>query len=130
MDEIKLSPKYGVNPTIPICFWCGKTKDQVALMGRIGDARKGEDIEAPRDIILDYEPCERCKKHMALGTTVMEASTEPNEVTDIEIQEGVYPTGRWVVITPDAAKRVFGIPENENKCFLEEEVFQNAFVRR
>lgn len=130
MDEIKLSPKYGVNPTIPICFWCGKTKDQVALMGRIGDERKGEDIEAPRDIILDYEPCERCKKHMALGTTVMEASTEPNEVTDIEIQEGVYPTGRWVVITPDAAKRVFGIPENENKCFLEEEVFQNAFVRR
>lgn len=130
MDEIKLSPKYGVNPTIPICFWCGKTKDQVALMGRIGDERKGEDIEAPRDIILDYEPCERCKKHMALGTTVMEASTEPNEVSDIEIQEGVYPTGRWVVITPDAAKRIFGIPENENKCFLEEEVFQNAFVRR
>lgn len=25
--EITLSPKYGVNPTIPVCFWCGEEKN-------------------------------------------------------------------------------------------------------
>lgn len=33
MSGIKLSPKYGVNPTIPVCFWCGKEKNEIALMG-------------------------------------------------------------------------------------------------
>ena len=129
MSEIKLSPKYGVNPTIPVCFWCGKQKNEIALMGRMGNTKKGEDLEAPKSIVLDYEPCENCKKHMALGTTVMEATPEPNRVTDIEIQKGVYPTGRWVVIDSAAAKRVFNVSEDMDKCFLEKEVFQKAFIR-
>lgn len=33
--SIELSPKYGVNPTIPVCFWCGKEKNEIALMGRV-----------------------------------------------------------------------------------------------
>lgn len=32
---IKISPKYGLNPTIPVCFWCGKQKNEIALMGRM-----------------------------------------------------------------------------------------------
>ena len=34
-DSIKISPKHGVNPTIPRCFFCGKEKNMVALLGRI-----------------------------------------------------------------------------------------------
>lgn len=44
MSSIKLSPKHGVNPTIPVCFFCGKPKNEIALMGRMGGK---EDIEAP-----------------------------------------------------------------------------------
>ena len=29
-DDIKLSPKHGLNPTMPVCFWCGKEKNEVA----------------------------------------------------------------------------------------------------
>ena len=34
---IKLSPKHGLNPTIPVCFWCGEERNEVALLGHIGD---------------------------------------------------------------------------------------------
>lgn len=36
MSSIKVSPKYGVNPTIPVCFFCGKPKNEIALMGEDG----------------------------------------------------------------------------------------------
>ena len=48
---IKLSPKHGLNPTIPVCFWCGEERNEVALLGRIGDGRKHEDFEAPRYMV-------------------------------------------------------------------------------
>ena len=54
--SIKLSEKYGVNPTIPVCFFCGIPKNEIALLGHIGDKRKGEDFEAPHCVVLDYEP--------------------------------------------------------------------------
>ena len=71
---IKVSPKHGLNPTIPICFWCGKERGEVALLGRLpGDA------EAPKNVVLDYEPCECCRAGMARGFTLMEATSRPND---------------------------------------------------
>lgn len=121
--EIKLSPKYGLNPTIPVCFWCGKDKNEVALLGHIGNGKKHEDFEAPMHMVLDYEPCEECEKAMAMGFTVMEATRTPNEVTDREMQSGVYPTGKWAVLTHEAAARIFPDAENFSKAFLEMGVY-------
>lgn len=107
---VKLSPKYGLNPTIPICFWCGKEKNEIALMGRMGNGRKGQDIEAPRNLLLDYEPCEGCMQCMNQGFTVMEADSVPTfeNQPSARTSDDVYPTGRWVVIKMDAARRIFG----------------------
>ena len=58
-DSIKLSPKYGVNPTIPCCFFCGKEKNEIALLGKVG--KRDEDIEAPMHMVIDYEPCDECR---------------------------------------------------------------------
>lgn len=127
-NSITLSPKYGVNPTIPVCFWCGKEKNEIALMGRMGDGRKHEDFEAPRHMVLDFEPCEECKKGMALGFTVMEATTTPNSRSSVEIQQGVYPTGRFVVLKTEAAARIFdGIDTKVGKAFLDTQVFTQMF---
>lgn len=30
-NNITLSPKYGVNPTIPVCFWCGESKAEAPI---------------------------------------------------------------------------------------------------
>lgn len=127
-NSITLSPKYGVNPTIPVCFWCGEEKNEVALMGHIGNGRKHEDFEAPMHMVLDFEPCEECKKRMAMGFTVMEATTSPNSVSRMEMQKGVYPTGRFVVIKTEAAKRIFtGIADGVDKGFIDSAGFSQLF---
>ena len=100
---IKVSPKHGLNPTIPICFWCGKERGEVALLGRLpGDA------EAPKNVVLDYEPCECCRAGMARGFTLMEATSQPNDRGQVEAQAGVYPTGRFLVIKKEVALKAFG----------------------
>lgn len=128
--EVKLSKKYGVNPTIPVCFWCGEDKGEIALLGHIGDGRKGEDFEAPMRMVLDYEPCEKCRCNMAAGFTVMEATENPNYVTNMEMQKNVYPTGRFVVLKMEAAERIFGEFQdvrNVTKAFMLPDMFDNYF---
>lgn len=124
---LKLSPKHGLNPTISVCFWCGEEKNEIALLGHIGDARKGEDFEASMRSVIDYEPCPACLAKMNSGFTVVEATESPNHTTNVPIQHGIYPTGRFVVIKPEAAHRVFRIEEGVGKCFLQAEVFQKIF---
>lgn len=124
-NDIRLSKKYGLNPTIPICFWCGKERNEIALLGHIGDGRKGEDIEAPKNMFIDYEPCDICSQNMRLGVSVIEADTVPAFEGQPEIQKGTYPTGRWCVIKPDAADRIFGDYLNGyDKIFVEPKVFK------
>lgn len=126
---VKLSPKYGVNPTIPICFWCGEERGEVALMGHIGNARRHEDVEAPMHVVIDYEPCAKCKEHMALGFTIMEATTAPNSSTSVPIQKGFYPTGRYVVVKPEAAERVFqGVDTSMKKALVNTYTFRRMFA--
>lgn len=98
VKNIKISPKYGVNPCIPVCFFCGEEKNEVALLGRIGKGT--EDIEAPRHALLDYEPCEECLKKMATGITLVEVSNTPSD-NQPPIIENAYPTGNWWVVDED-----------------------------
>ena len=123
MSGIKISPKYGVNPTIPVCFWCGKQKNEIALMGHMKD-----DIEAPKNMVLDYVPCEECQSHMAMGVAVLEASDRPNTEGQPPMQKGVYPTSRFVVVTTECADRVFNAyaPWSEGKkVFVDSDVFSH-----
>ena len=120
---IKISPKHGLNPTIPVCFWCGKQKNEIALMGRMTD-----DIEAPKNMVLDYVPCEECQSHMAMGVAVLEASDHPNTEGQPPMQKGVYPTSRFVVVTTECADRVFSAyaPWSEGKkVFVDSDVFSH-----
>ena len=106
---IKLSPKHGVNPCIPICCWCGKEKNEIALLGKLKD-----DTESPRNAVIDYEPCEECQAKFDLGVVLIEVTkNQPNKnVMPIQEQYGIplYPTFRYLVIKLEAAKRLF---ENE-----------------
>ena len=122
-EGIKISPKYGLNPTIPVCFWCGKQKNEIALMGHMKD-----DIEAPKNMVLDYVPCEECQSHMAMGVAVLEASDHPNTEGQPPMQKGVYPTSRFVVVTTECADRVFNAyaPWSEGKkVFVDSDVFSH-----
>lgn len=102
--SIELSPKHGVNPCMPVCFFCGETKNEIALLGRIGGK---EDLEAPMRAILDYEPCEECKKKFAEGVLLIEVTSYPNTGNQPPIQKNAYPTGRHIVVKPEALRGDF-----------------------
>ena len=103
--SIRLSEKHGVNPTIPICFWCGNEKNEVALLGKLPN-----DEEAPRSMWIfgDYEPCDRCKENLAKGVDLIEACVVPVVHEDQPpIVEGVYPTGRHLIMTDKGIRNIF-----------------------
>lgn len=125
-NSIKISEKYGLNPTIPCCFFCGEQKNEVALLGRLDDPDKGEDIEAPRSAVLDYEPCENCKKKFSLGVLVIEVTSDhPKDMRPAIYKDPtgakVYPTGNYVVVR----RGVLNV--DGDKCLMNESVFKRLF---
>ena len=90
MGGIRLHPKYGVNPTIPVCFFCGKEKNEVALLGA---AYQGE---APMRMVIDKVPCDWCQENMTKGIVLVE----------VEGQDEPRPTGGYWVIREEAARRI------------------------
>ena len=131
-NSIRISPKHGVNPTIPICAWCGEPKNEIALMGHIGDKRKGEDFEAPRNCILDYVPCEHCAEQWSAGVAILEATTQRPTPYRPPIQQDkgvdIYPTMRMVVIRPESASQIFGQEMSAGqRILLEDTAFEQVF---
>lgn len=136
--EIEISPKHGVNPTIPVCFWCGNEKNEIALMGRVrerdpqtGKAVRGSDVEMPMKAVLDYEPCDCCKEQFSQGVQLIECTHRRIDarpaLSKDENGNSVYPTGRTVVLKPEAAQRIFNVDksmlEAGKKLCLPEEIF-------
>lgn len=129
-NSIKLSPKHGVNPCISVCFFCGKDKGEIALLGKIGK----EDHKAPMRAVLDYEPCDDCKKLMDAGITIIGVTTTPNNPGQPPIQQTddatLYPTGNMVVMSPDGVRRMFANhPMVENIIAHKRTFADDAIVR-
>jgi hypothetical protein len=64
--SIRLSEKHGVNPAIPKCYFCGEDKNEVILAGKM----RG-DVEAPRGVAWDMNPCDKCEDMMQQGIMVL-----------------------------------------------------------
>ena len=101
-DEIRLSEKHGVNPSMSVCFWCGEDDGTILLLGKINRTIRGvSDPEAPRRMVASREPCADCQAKMVLGVTFIE----------VDIVEGNEPsmdnaTGRWWVLREEAVDRM------------------------
>ena len=134
--SIPISPKHGVNPTVPVCFWCGEMKNEIAFLGRL----KG-DIEAPPSMILNYEPCDKCKENWAKGVALLKASKMPFTQNQVPFQgsvargDDVYVNGAVMVIKVEALKRLNlgdDITESaikEGILLMESEVFDAIWKR-
>lgn len=122
MASIPISAKHGVNPTIPICFWCGEQKDQIVLLGRL----KG-DKEAPMNMIINYEPCDKCREGMDTGISFIEVSMEPVVPNQQPISQGMYPTGKLAVIKEKEVKNIISDEKilanvlSSRKCLINSE---------
>ena len=119
--SIRVSKKYGVNPTIPVCFFCGEEKNEIALLGKITNKQTKEEIEAPMRMVLDYEPCDKCKEAWSKGVAIIEVTQ-----TDLgrpEIAPNAQPTGRVAVLKPEA---VNGYKAGD-KCLMIDTEFEQIF---
>ena len=98
--SIILSEKHGVNPSMEICFFCKEAKG-IVLFGKLKN-----DIEAPREVLINYEPCEKCKEKFKEGvivvaeTTAQQCKNQPPITT--HNNEELYPTGAYAVVKPTA----------------------------
>ena len=90
-DEIELSPKHGVNPSVTRCECCGKDYG-VALLGKLKN-----DEEAPREIYYGF--CDDCQKVIDQGGVMV------IEVKDGEKSPNPYRTGRLVGCSKDFKER-------------------------
>ena len=96
--SIRLSEKHGVNPSMEICFFCNEAKG-IVLFGKLRN-----DIEAPREVLINYEPCDKCKEKFKDGVIVVAVTTEQQHKNQPSItthnDEELYPTGAYVVVKP------------------------------
>lgn len=142
--SIPLSPKHGLNPTIPVCFFCGQPRNEVALLGKI-PAKKhtvntawgskstvvdDPDPEAPMHCIIDLEPCEKCAAQMKQGYTALGVSHTPRFANQPEVQPSLYLTGSYLVFSEQGVRRIF-TPEaveqilEARKFCLDQEVLEH-----
>ena len=93
MDKsIRLSKKYGVNPSMDVCFYCGEVTG-IALMGKIS-TKDNHDAEAPRYVCSSVKPCEKCTEKYKDYVLMVEAkSGDP---------KNPEPTGRWFALKKEA----------------------------
>lgn len=124
---LRLSKAGGLNVTIPCCFWCGKSLNELALLGDSYKV-KGKDAKAPSTMVLSYDPCQECQNNMSQGVVLIEAVTkgvleQPAMTATGGLQ--VYPTGRWVVVSVDYASKALGL--TTNKAFIDVE-FMNSLL--
>ena len=132
------SPKHGSNPTKPVCFFCGKHKnDEIVLLGQIsGNA----DLKAPEYAIVDYEPCLDCKENMSKGIALIAVSTvQPDDgrkplKIDKTTKSRLYPTGSWCVIKEEAASMIFdkemaATVLEKRMCMISQEMWDHLFSK-
>ena len=115
--SIRLHPQFGLNPTMPVCFFCGKDKGEIALLGA---AYQGE---VPMHLCIDKEPCQECQKLMAQGVLLI-------AVKDGTDQDNPYRTGAQCVIKPEAAQRMFNNIDSSRVAFIEDAVWDKIGLPR
>lgn len=124
---IKMSPKHGLNPCIPVCIFCGQEKEEIALLGKLKD-----DMEAPMNAVLDYEPCDKCRDNWSKGVALLRVSKTPPkkgmEPLTVVKGENLYPTGQYLVITQNAANRIFNVDAKKGQAVMVEDGAFDGFT--
>jgi hypothetical protein len=113
-DEIILSPKHGLNPSLLKCFACGKDAG-IALLGELKN-----DEEAPWEMTDKTIFCNNCQNVINQdGLLVI-------SVRDGETGNNPFRTGKLVGITKEAKERIFKDIKT-NVCYMEDSVFDKIF---
>lgn len=113
-DEILLSEKHGVNPSLACCIICG-ADHSVLLFGRLQNDR-----QAPHKVSQGI--CQACEDAIKSGAVLCV------EVRDGESGNNPYRTGRIFGVRKDAFTRIFTLPAAVEKgfCFIPESLVKRT----
>ena len=91
--SILLHREHGLNPTITVCWLCGKDKNEIAFLGT-----KYKD-KAPMHMCIDKKPCECCQKELEQFVFMIVCTNEqhPDETR----------TGELIKIKHEAFSNIF-----------------------
>jgi hypothetical protein len=112
---MKLHPEFGLNPTMTVCFWCGKPDNNIALLG---NAYKKE---APKYLCVNADPCDVCATTQALGITFAEVSHDGAGPTINK--DGEKLTGRWATVAEKSVINWIAPGETLNKILQDRKAF-------
>ena len=116
---IKVSEKYGINPSVDTCFICGKETD-VVLFGTSYKDKNGKTAEAPRNVCTG-DICDNCKQIIDEGGIFFIA------VKDGESGNNPYRTGQIGALKEEAVQRMFPDFPYKKINYMEESVYKQIF---
>jgi len=92
--SIRLHPEYGVNPTIPTCFYCGESKNEIILLGPASKKITGQDEAPMHGPVFDLEPCDKCREYMNQGIILIGV-----DEARIHNKDDPWRTGEFLVVS-------------------------------
>lgn len=116
---IKVSEKYGVNPSVDTCFICGK-ETNVVLFGASYKDKNGKTAEAPRRVCTG-QLCDNCQKVINEGGIFFIA------VKDGESGNNPWRTGQITAIKEEAVQRIFTDFPYKKINYIEESAYKQIF---
>lgn len=126
--SIRISEKHGLNPCIPICVFCGKEKNELAILGRL----KG-DVKAPMSAVIDMEPCDECKENWSKGVPLIRVTKKKpaNGMPPLQKEgnEEIWPTAQYMVVTEECAGRMFDLETKKGQPVLLEDVVFDKILK-
>ncbi|MBU2177725.1 MAG: hypothetical protein KJ556_21745 [Gammaproteobacteria bacterium] len=115
---MKLHKNFGLNPTIPTCFYCGGEKDELILLGAASKKITGQEQAPMRGLVFDKAPCDQCKKHMEQGVILI--GIDESRTHD---KENPWRTGHFLVVSEAWVRRCVSSDELRDNILKQRVVF-------
>jgi len=125
MSDIKLHKEHGLNPTVTACYFCGGEKNEIALLGAAFKEK------APMHMVINREPCDKCKAMMRAGIMIVEMKNgTSNSVDDMSSR-----TGNIYVLKEEAVEKMLSPGKMKDEtlrlrlCFMDEETTEKIGLK-
>ena len=117
--SVRISEKFGVNPSVDTCFICGKETD-VVLFGTSYKDKNGKTGEAPSRVCTG-QLCDNCKKVIDEGNIFFIG------VKDGERGENPYRIGKIGALKEEVVQRMFPDFPYKKINYIEESAYNQIF---
>ena len=117
--SVRISEKFGVNPSVDTCFICGK-ETSVVLFGTAYKDKNGKTAEAPKNVCTG-DICDDCKKVIENDGIFFIA------VKDGERGENPYRTGKICALKEESVKRIFPDFPYKKINYIEDTAYNQIF---